>query len=51
MDKTPARAGRDAQLVVIGQPGDGPHLELASVLARTCPCPVLTIAGETVAAV
>jgi nucleotide-binding universal stress UspA family protein len=45
------RAGRDAQLVVIGQPGDGPHRDLASVLARICPCPVLTIAGETVAAV
>ncbi|HET9858738.1 MAG TPA: universal stress protein [Nocardioidaceae bacterium] len=48
--RTLARAGRDAQLVVIGQPGTGRHRDLAEDLSRICSCPVITVAGDQVGA-
>ena len=42
-------AARRAQMVVIGQPQDGHHRDLAAALSRTSACPVVTVALDEVA--
>lgn len=43
-----AAAARGAQMVVIGQPQDGRHRNLAAALSRTCSSPVMTVALDQV---
>ena len=44
-------AARGAQMVVIGQPHGGRHRDLATALARSCECPVMTVAANNEAIV
>jgi nucleotide-binding universal stress UspA family protein len=44
-------AGRTALMVVVGAPQNGRRVGLAEKLARTCPCPVVTVSADNVAAV
>jgi len=41
-----ASAARGARMVVIGRPEQGQYRDLASILARSCECPVVTVTGD-----
>jgi len=44
-----AAAAQGAQMLVIGEPQDGPHRDLAAELSRGTACPVVTVARDQVA--
>ena len=44
-----AAAAQGAQMLVIGEPQDGPHRDLAAELSRSSGCPVVTVARDQVA--